>query len=544
MNLETWLTKARDASAPLLAISTPDQPATLAQVVEILGESGPVFSWSCFLGITPANDKGAKDLKRFLGERRNDKGTVAVEPRKPESVTKAEQAFALALTGAQVMKSDGSANLPMVPGLAKNGAVIMLNAPPFVGQELIRSAFLAIRESFKANFRTLILLGQTFDLPAETRDDFACFSVPLPTEAEVEGILAEVYDGTRQSTNGKLPALEGAGRARAKASLLGLKFFAAEQAVAMSLGADGLDQDGLSSRKLEALSALKGCRAPVVTEAYKDVGGLAAFMANLDSYFADPATSPLLVLQMDEFARMVSPAALKGDNTGTAQKFCQHFLNWTSGDGGDKAAELCVGVSGAGKSLLTRAVAGQHGVPCVLLNLGSMEESLLGAALANFQRATSTIDALSPGGRVLILATANEGVPDLPAEVRGRFSSEWFFDLPDEASRAKIWEIWVGKFKLPAQPLPDSEGWTGRDIMQCCKQAKRKRLSLVEVAAKSLTPFCVRGAQQIATLRVEAAREGYLDATRGGPFKPATVNEALANGPKGRKVNIRKLEEN
>lgn len=504
-DLKTWLLSARRAGAPLLAVSTPDQPATVESLREILGEKRIIFSWSCFLGLAALNAASRDALRVALGEL------------KPEAVLKPEQA----------MKG-------LLNGMPKGGTLIMLNAPPFVQTETVRAAFLTLREAWKENGRTLILLGQSFDLPAESRDDFVSFSVPLPTEAEVERIVTEVYG----SASG-LPPLAPAGLARAKASLVGLKAFGAEQAVAMSLSEAGLDQEGLGERKRQQLAALKGITVPSKLETYADVAGGKAFTGYMDRIFAGPMR-PRLVVQVDEAEKMISSTAIDGDNTGVAQEIFGLLLPWLSGAAGDKLAELCAGVPGTGKSLVTRAVAGQHGVPCAIWNLADCKESLVGASTANVRRVLDTFDALA-GDRVLLLFTANN-VGGLKPEFRRRITHEWMFDLPDESTQAGVWDIWMRKLGLAAgQERPETPGWSGADIAKCCRTAKLTGCSLIEAATYTV-PYAVSAADSLAALR-KSAEGKFIDANRGGTYRAPSANDVQAAPKAGRKINLGKKED-
>ena len=58
----------------------------------------------------------------------------------------------------------------------------------------------------------------------------------------------------------------------------------------------------------------------------------------------------------------------------------------------------------------------------------------------------------------------------------------FFFDLPTKDELEVIWKIWIRKFGLDNQPLPNDDGWVGRNIKKCCEKAYLKGVSLLDAA--------------------------------------------------------------
>lgn len=143
---------------------------------------------------------------------------------------------------------------------------------------------------------------------------------------------------------------------------------------------------------------------------------------------------------------------------------------------------LLAGVPGTGKSLACKSVAGEWGLPLLRLDVASLYDKYIGETEANLRRALSVASAMAPsvlwideiekavqtgGGSsddglskrllgtlltwmqerpapVFVLATAND-VEALPVELvrRGRFDETFFFDLPEEPERRKIFSIHI-----------------------------------------------------------------------------------------------------
>jgi SpoVK/Ycf46/Vps4 family AAA+-type ATPase len=170
---------------------------------------------------------------------------------------------------------------------------------------------------------------------------------------------------------------------------------------------------------------------------------------------------------------------------------------------------LAIGISGSGKSLIAKTVAGILGVPMLRLDGGKIYGMWVGESEKNMRAALNTADAMSPcvlmidefekafsgmhseggGGttqrvigtflqwmqdktsQVFIVATAND-VAQLPPEIlrRGRFDQIFFVDLPDKEEREQIWSIHINKagrkpkdYDLVAL-AENTDGYTGAEI--------------------------------------------------------------------------------
>ena len=171
---------------------------------------------------------------------------------------------------------------------------------------------------------------------------------------------------------------------------------------------------------------------------------------------------------------------------------------------------LLLGVPGCGKSLCAKAVAMEWGLPLLKLDPSNLYNKYIGESERNFKRAVAAAERMAPvilwidemekafagagdqdggvtmrilgtflswlqdrRGDVFVVATAND-VQRLPAEFlrKGRFDEIFFVDLPDEETRAKIFEIHLRKrsqdsldFDLPHLAAA-TEGFSGSEIEQ------------------------------------------------------------------------------
>lgn len=217
---------------------------------------------------------------------------------------------------------------------------------------------------------------------------------------------------------------------------------------------------------------------------------------------------------------------------------------------------LLVGVQGGGKSLAAKAVAGLWQVPLLRLDFGTLYNKFFGETERNLRSSLATAEAMAPcvlwvdeiekaiaGGdydsgtsrRVLgtlltwmaerkapvfMVATANR-IDDLPPELirKGRLDEIFFVDLPDTATRARIFDIHLSRrgqvprdFEL-ARLAERSDGFSGAEIEQVVVAGlylarERGEPLATEHLLTELTqtrPLSVVMAEQLTALRAWAA---------------------------------------
>jgi AAA+ superfamily predicted ATPase len=176
---------------------------------------------------------------------------------------------------------------------------------------------------------------------------------------------------------------------------------------------------------------------------------------------------------------------------------------------------LLLGVQGCGKSLLAKTVAYEWNLPLLRFDLGKVMSMWLGQSEGNIREALNLADAMAPcvlwideiekgipksspfdegtGLRVLgtiltwmqekkqtvfVVATANS-VNELPPELlrKGRFDEIFFVDLPDQAARAKIYDIHTRKRGQALSPevlqelAAATHGFSGAEIESSVSEA-------------------------------------------------------------------------
>jgi SpoVK/Ycf46/Vps4 family AAA+-type ATPase len=204
---------------------------------------------------------------------------------------------------------------------------------------------------------------------------------------------------------------------------------------------------------------------------------------------------------------------------------------------------LITGVSGGGKSLFAKALGNEVGRPTLHFNIGACMGSLLGQSQNAFRQALKTADAMAPcilfidevekalagagkdaatsGGvkteifgtflswlqdhesDVFVVCTANDITKvtnDNPEFIR-RFDSLFFVDFPGRAAKDQIWRIHLRGYELAALDNLETmleavrlakhrsgrgldDEWTGAEIETCCRQARQRKLSVIEVGTQ------------------------------------------------------------
>lgn len=466
---------ARKVSTPLVAIATPDPAATIDTLQSGFEENAPpLVQWDIVRGLTALNPP-AQSVLAGLG---SDISVMTQNPVEALSV---------------------STRLP------ERTMVFVHNAHRYVEQPAVAQAIWNLRDLFKSNKRTLILLCPGMTLPAELAQDVLTLVEDLPGTSELESILRAQYAYAQEAVS--LPELSEEVVRKALDATIGLAAFPAEQAIAMSISPEGLDVAGLWERKRQMIAQTPGLTVWRGGETFADIGGVEnakTFLTRL-VHGKEP---PRAVVFIDEIEKAL--AGSSSDSSGVSQAFLGTLLSWMQ----DNEAQGCLflGPPGAAKSAVAKAVGNTAQIPTISFDLSGMKSSLVGESEGRLRAALGVVQAVSQG-RALFLATCNS-LQALVPEIRRRFKeATLFFDLPDADERRAIWNIYLQKFNLPefsryreafsSQDFPDDTGWTGAEIRQCCELAYRLDCSLTEAAAY-IVPISKSAADQIETLRTQA----------------------------------------
>jgi hypothetical protein len=482
---------ARRVSTPIIAIGTPDPAATIQNVVRALnGSAPPVIQWDIARGVTPCNQQGGQAIAAIFGD-------PSVETNPAEFLMKAAQ-------------------------LPEAVCLFFHNAQRYLKNEAVVQAVWNLRDQFKADRRTLVLLCPAGGMvvPVELANDVLTLDEPLPTLAELGGIVKEQFDSA------DLPVPKPEDVERATDALCGLAAFPAEQATAMSLTAEGLDFDALWERKRKMIEQTPGLSVWRGGETFDQIGGC----GNVKQFMVDVlrgADSPRGIVFIDEIEKAVSGTG--PDLSGVSTEMLGTLLTWMQDN--QATGVIFIGPPGAAKSAVAKATGNTAGVPTIQFDLSGMKASLVGESGARLRQALKVVEAVTQN-RTLFVATCNS-IGALPPELRRRFTfGTFFFDLPDAEERATIWEIYCKKFGVGGE-LPSDEGWTGAEIRQCCDLARRLKCSL-ERASHFIVPVCRSAAEQIERLRTQASGK-FTSASHDGPYRfeqkrAAATGRAIAMG--------------
>lgn len=513
MDLLKSFKAARQVAVPIVGISTYDQADVIKKIrasVETPEAKTviPLFQWDIMDGLKHLNKSAEAALEKLLGAEKKDWPKKTSNP-----------ASALGVMSDLPGEVRGADNAIQVRG----SIVFMMNAQRYFedrGGSNTNAAVLQgiwnLRDRFKANRRTLVLLGPSFTFPPEISNDVIALDMPLPTEAELQGIVKQ------QVADAGVKSLADDVLGQAVDAIRGLpSAFTAEQITAMSLTKEGLEIDSLWERKIAEFEKTQGISIDRGSESFADIGGLDAFKA-FSMRLIKGDRCPLVFVRLDELEKMLAGAGGNGqaaDNTGVSQDALGVLLRYMEDE--DWVGILTPGVPGTGKSLITKSLANEatkvtgKKALSVALDLGAAKNSRLGESERMIRDIMKRLKALG-GKRVCILATCNR-MDVLPPELLSRFRlGRWFFDLPTVAEKRAIWKINLAKFAVKG-PMPDDTNWTGREIRNACDIASRLHCSVKE-AAEYVVPVATSDPESIDRLR-RVAHGKFLSASYPGPYR-------------------------
>jgi hypothetical protein len=509
--LPETFTAARKVSVPLMVVRTTDPNATYAALAMLLPTLKPanvnkcLFTWDACNGLTARNDAAVAVLGQITGGGAGLIGTI-------NPVTA----------------------LSTLAAAPEQSCTIFYNAHLFWNDPTLKQAIWNLREAYKTDHRTLVLLApRGVTAPAELVNDVIVVDEPLPTPDMLDRIMRDVYNDVGAPINE-------ATIAKAVEALAGTKSaFLAEQYAAMSITKHGVNLDRLWAFKKTEINGTHGLRWIDPTMNYATYGGNAAAKEFFGHIF-NGKVPPTAIIVLDEINDALG--GIKGDNTGVSQAIHKALL--TSMAERKYEGAMLLGHPGVGKSAICHAAAGEFNVPLLELDLGGIKASHVGESEERMAVALEVIDALS-GGRPLFVGTCN-GTDNISAQLMSRFPFRFFFDLPDASERKTIWPIYEQHPHDGADPLtaaqlkdrPDDKLWTGREIMYCCRYAYKLNLTLKQ-AARYVVPTAKSEPEEIDRRRKFAAGR-YLSANYDGEYqikneKPVVVTTEPVKGrlPRG-----------
>ena len=229
------LKAARRVSAPLIAIETADAAATIQLVVEGLNSGTAAVMWDVANGMLALNDAGQDAMQKVDAQQ--------TEMSEFGAVRQAE-----ALTGGCILFAHWDRKF--------------WDSPPTVQQVW------NLRDKFKADQRTLVLLDRAFTIPDKLQGEIVILEDPLPGAEQISGIVDRVVEThnknaaeARGSSKKKIPDAELDERTRQKCVDMarGMHDGQAELLLQMCLGRDGkMDLTALAERQRKIIEQVQG----------------------------------------------------------------------------------------------------------------------------------------------------------------------------------------------------------------------------------------------------------------------------------------------
>ena len=485
---------ARKCSTPLVAVTTPDQWACIEEIVAAMNGKTPVIQWDTLRGFMGRNEEGARAKHRFAQE--NFEGHLGPALKQAES-------------------------------MPEGCVLIIVNAHRHLDDPMQIQGVLNLRDGYKTNKRTLVLVGPGLTLPSELQGDIVSFDEPLPGPEQLGKIIKGLHSASGIECHAETCF-------RAVEAVQGLSAFAAEQQTAIAMipetgSTPKLDLDLLWERKRQQIEQTPGLSVSREGIKFADLGGLEVLKDYLRALLGGKSR-PNAICWLDEIEKML--AGMAGDTSGVSQDQLGGLLTYMQ----DKRATgvMLVGIPGGGKSAAAKAAGNEAGVPTVRLDMGAMKGSLVGQSEQQLRTALKVIDSVS-NGSAMFIATCNS-LAGLPPELRRRFRAGTFYlDLPDSKEREAIWKVHRKRYEIKASDTqPDDEGWTGAEIEQCAELAWRLGRPL-NAAAKYVVPISQSAPEKISALRDQADGR-WLSASHPGVYRKAT--EAVAYAKVGRNMQL------
>jgi hypothetical protein len=489
----------RRVSAPIFAVTTPDQSAVERLICETLnGDTVPKIAWDLVRGARARNARGLVILQA-IGEERLQQTT-----------------------------QDPVSFLELCLDFPENTIVFFHSANRFLEDAAVMQGMLNLRDEYKSNRRTLILLGPAMRLPSELVGSVVEVDDPLPDDER----LCEIVRAQLEAVDADQLEFEATDDLVAQTAqmLKGTMAFGAEQSAAMSLKKSGFDGHLLNTAAKKLIEQTVGLTFEVGGETFDDVGGL-DFAKDFGKRLAGGPERPTVIVRLEELEKAMG-GATGGDLSGTSADALQVLLSEMEDNGW--SGILAYGAPGAGKSLYSKSLANTIGAKGLRFDPNATKGSLVGQSEQNIRAAMKTLRTIG-GKRVFFIASVNK-LESLPPELQRRFRcGVWFFDLPSDEERPGIWAINRAKFEIPEDyATPDAADLTGADIRNICETSRRLGCSLIE-ALDYVVPLKTQSPAAISEARARA-KDRFIDASRGGVYK--LPSERKAKNAKRRAVKL------
>ena len=491
---------ARMVSTPLVCIRTFDVKSTVDSISAQFPDEQkpPIILWDCISGYRAVTPAGKNVLDTLFS-------ATESTPTMSEDI----------VTALRLADTKNTQDLPVI---GEDCIFFFANSHMQWKESPVIQAVWNLRDSFKSSGNMICLLANSGAmLPSELQHDVLVLDEPLPSRETLETVVKQTCEFA------SLPVPTDDTLNNAVDALIGLPYFPAEQSTAMSINVEHktLDIEELWTRKRQAINQTVGLSVSAGNESLESIGGLSTIKTYMEALLSG-REKPHCIIFIDEIEKAVAGSST--DTSGVKQELMQNMLSWMEDT--KMRGALFIGVPGAGKSQIAKAIAASKKIPFIKFDLAGMQSSLVGSSGSNVRTAIATVDAVSDK-QVLCIGTCNSIEALLP-ELRSRFRDGiFFFDLPSEIERQSIWNIHRERFHIPSDDkCPNDIGWTGREIEECCSKAYRLNISLVE-ASKYVIPVSQSSASLIEKLRRECS-DKYLSASYTGTYQYHETQTAVA----------------
>jgi len=410
--------------------------------------------------------------------------------------------------------------LKSINRVPENSVVFMMMKQEHLSDPVVRQGIANVRDEFKANYRTLILIGQQLQMPFELTGDVLYIDEELPSRE----VIRKTIKDTAASVSLEVEESQVDDSVEA---LCGLTQFQAEQLVAVNMRSSGILVDELWHAKKRVIGQTPGLTMFESNASFNDLVGL----ENIKQFVArifDGNNRPNAIVFIDELDKSISTNT--NDSSGVSLDQLQNVL--TEMTDTDAMGILLFGIPGVGKTDLCKAAANYGRVPNLKLDLGGAKGKHVGESEGLIRMALKKIRAIS-SGKTLWVATCNS-VDSLPAELRSRFSfGSFFFDIPGAKQRGDLWKLYIKKYGLNDDTAPQVTNWTGREIRNCCRIAHDLDIKLKD-AKSYIVPIIESAKERVTDIRKQA-NNCFLDADRPGKY---TMSRKAEETKSGRQIGL------
>jgi len=351
-------------------------------------------------------------------------------------------------------------------------------------------------------------------------------SEPVPDRAAVVSIAKRIVEDAKAAKYDMSAVETPEGMSRLASALIGLpSAFDVEQTMALEATRNGVSIPGVWKRKIDRLKATSGAEITIDNPTFADLVGNDNVKSEISAFISGREKVGCLLF-FDEPEKLFAGAGT--DSSGVTSSLVGMTLSFMQ----DNAvrAFLAAGIPGAGKTRTGQCAAGEAGVP--FIKVSDIKGSLVGESERKLRAIFTAAKAMAGDGAIMALGACN-WVDQLPPELLARFSmGQFFYDFPTKPELAALFAYFMKRYDLPDQPLPECDGWVGREVESCCYRAYQFGRSLIEVAA-NICPQSVSQAQRLDGLR-QSCSDRFLSASNPGLYKFRKVAPVMAGLGSGR----------